>query len=138
MFSRNRSCKSRIVRLPIELFNFSADYLGYSKQRTEEICVMNSIHWCITKMWVGFFLPQGNYTVRYITMLFTFNIYRANTQMIERYDPRQPFHCKSPPLKSTGTTLKNVSAIYFRYNNGKLMDFLSKVPMFSRIRHLLR
>lgn len=31
------------VRLPIELFNFSADYLGYSKQRTEEICVMNSI-----------------------------------------------------------------------------------------------
>lgn len=138
MFSRNRSCKSRIVRLPMELFNFSADYLGYSKQRTEEICVMNSIRWCITKMWVGFFLPQGNYTVRYITMLFTFNIYRANTQMIERYDPRQPFHCKSPPLKSTGTTLKNVSAIYFRYNKGKLMDFLSKVPVFSRIRHLLR
>lgn len=138
MFSRNRSCKSRIGRLPIELFNFSADYLGYSKQRTKEICVMNSIRWCITKMWVGFFLPQGNYTVRYITMLFTFNIYRANTQMIERYDPRQPFHCKSPPLKSTGTTLKIVSAIYFRYNKGKLMDFLSKVPVFSRIRHLLR
>lgn len=50
--------------------------------------------------------------------------------MIERYDPRQPFHCNSPLLKSTGTTLKNVSAIYFRYNKGKLMDPLAKFQCF--------
>lgn len=45
--------------------------------------------------------------------------------MIERYDPRQPLHCNSPLLKSTGSRLKNVSAIYFSYNKGKLMDSLS-------------